>query len=89
MTDLFVPRLGAVFSADIAVPEHEREMRFYSRVLSTGERPFWREDDLMNNLGVPIIGWGARSPEYAHLPLQWMGRTCMRLFRIRWERIWR
>src|SRR5690606_27411551 len=25
-----------VFSADIAVPEHERELRFYSRVLSAG-----------------------------------------------------
>lgn len=28
---------GAVLSADIAVPGHEREVRFYSRVLSTGE----------------------------------------------------
>ena len=26
----------------------------------------------MNNLGMPIIGLGARSAEYAHLPLQWM-----------------
>ena len=26
----------------------------------------------MNNLGIPIIGLGARSAEYAHLPLQWM-----------------
>ena len=60
-----------MIGADIAVPEHEREMLFYSRVLSTGERPLWRED-LMNNMGMPIIGLGARSPEYAHLPLQWM-----------------
>ena len=67
----FVPGVGAVFSADIAVPEHEREVRFYSRVLSTGEHPRWGED-LMNNLGMPIIGVGARRPEYAHLPLQWM-----------------
>jgi dihydrofolate reductase len=37
MSELFVPRVGAVLSADIAVPEHEREVRFYSRVLSTGE----------------------------------------------------
>jgi len=68
----FVPRVGAVFSADIAVPEHEREVRFYSRVLTTGDNPLWREVGLMNNLGMPIIGLGARSAEYAHLPLQWM-----------------
>jgi predicted enzyme related to lactoylglutathione lyase len=72
MSQLFIPCVGAVFSADIAVPEHEREVRFYSRVLSTGEKPLWRADDLMNNLGVPIIGLGARSPDSAHLPLQWM-----------------
>jgi predicted enzyme related to lactoylglutathione lyase len=72
VSDHFVPRLGAVFSADIAVPEHEREVRFYSRVLTTGDNPLWREVGLMNNLGMPIIGLGARSAEYAHLPLQWM-----------------
>jgi predicted enzyme related to lactoylglutathione lyase len=72
MSEPFLPRLGAVFSADIAVPEHEREVRFYSRVLSTGENPLWREEDLMNNRGMPIIGLGARSAEYAQLPLQWM-----------------
>jgi len=71
MNDHFVPRIGGVLSADIAVPEHEREVRFYSSVLGTGENPLWRED-LMNNLGMPIIGVGARSPEYSHLPLQWM-----------------
>ena len=71
MSDPFVSRVGGILSADIAVPEHEREVRFYSRVLSTGENPLWRED-LMNNLGMPIIGLGARSAEYAHLPLQWM-----------------
>jgi predicted enzyme related to lactoylglutathione lyase len=72
MSELFTPRVGAVFSADIAVPEHEREVRFYSRVLSTGEHPLWREEDLMNNLGMPIIGLGAHNAEYADLPLQWM-----------------
>lgn len=72
MSALFVPCVGAVFSADIAVPEHEQEARFYSRVLSTGEHPLWREENLLNNLGIPIIGLGARSAEYAHLPLQWM-----------------
>jgi predicted enzyme related to lactoylglutathione lyase len=72
MSDLFVPRIGGVLSADIAVPELERVLRFYSRVLSTGPNPLWREQDLMNNLGIPIIGLGARSAEYAHLPLQWM-----------------
>ena len=71
MSDSFVPRVGGILSADIAVPEHERELHFYSRVLSTGENPLWRED-LMNNLGMPIIGLGARSAEYADLPLQWM-----------------
>ncbi len=70
MSDPFLPRVGGVISADIAVPEHERELSFYSRVLSTGENPLWRED-LMNNLGMPIVGLGARSAEYAHLPLQW------------------
>lgn len=71
MTHPFVPRVGGIVSADIAVPEHEREVRFYSRVLTTGARPLWRAD-LMNHAGVPVIGLGARVPEYAHLPLQWM-----------------
>lgn len=71
MSNPFIPRIGGILSADIAVPEHEREVRFYSRVLSTGENPLWRED-LMNNRGMPIIGLGASSPEYADLPLQWM-----------------
>ena len=71
MSDAFAPRVGGVLSADIAVPEHEREVRFYSRVLSTGESPLWRED-LMNNLGMPVIGLGPRSEEYARLPRQWM-----------------
>ena len=71
MNDPYVPRVGGILSADIAVPEHEREVSFYSRVLNTGENPLWRED-LMNNLGMPIIGLGASSEEYDHLPLQWM-----------------
>jgi len=71
MSDPFVPCVGGVLSADIAVPEHEREVRFYSRVLSTGENPLWRED-LMNNRGMPIIGLGARTAEHSDLPLQWM-----------------
>ena len=71
MTDLYIPRVGGILSADIAVPEHEREVRFYARVLGTGKSPLWRED-LMNNLGMPIIGLGARTAEYADLPLQWM-----------------
>ena len=72
MSPPLVTGVGAVLSADIAVPEHEREMRFYSRVLCTGESPLWRERDLMNNLGIPIIGLGARGAEHADLPLQWM-----------------
>jgi len=71
MNEQFVPRIGGVLSADIAVPEHEREVRFYRQVLGTGEHPLWRED-LMNNLGLPIIGLGQRTPQYESLPLQWM-----------------
>ena len=64
--------IGAVLSADIAVPDHARMVRFYSRVLSTGNTPLWRENDLMNNLGMPIIGLGERTAEHAQLPIQWM-----------------
>jgi uncharacterized protein len=71
MSGPFASRVGGILSADIAVPDHEREVRFYSRVLGTGENPLWR-DDLMNNLGMPIIGLGARTAELGHLPLQWM-----------------
>lgn len=71
MSDLFAPRVGGTVSADIAVPEHDRVVRFYTQVLGTGEAPLWR-DDLMNNLGMPVIGLGPMSPEYEHLPLQWM-----------------
>ncbi len=63
--------VGSVLSADIAVPQHERELRFYSSVLTTGESPLWRED-LMNSGGIPIIGLGEQNPAYADLPLQWM-----------------
>jgi predicted enzyme related to lactoylglutathione lyase len=65
------PIAGRVLSADIAVPEHERVVAFYSRVLSTGKAPLWRED-LMNNAGIPIIGVGERTAAYDHLPLQWL-----------------
>jgi uncharacterized protein len=71
VSENFRPQLGAVFSADIAVPQHELEVRFYSRVLSTGGEPLWRETDLMNSLCMPIIGLGGMSPEYKDLPLQW------------------
>jgi uncharacterized protein len=71
MNKPFVPGVGAVFSADIAVPDHEREVHFYARVLGTGDVPLWRED-LLNNRGLPIIGLGQRGAEYADLPLQWM-----------------
>lgn len=71
MSDPFLPRVGGTLSADIAVPEHDRERRFYTHVLGTGDRPLWRED-LMNNQGTPIIGLGARTEALAHLPLQWM-----------------
>ncbi len=65
------PHVGRILSADIAVPDHPRELQFYARILTTGNSPLWRED-LMNNEGTPIIGLGERVPAYAHLPLQWM-----------------
>ncbi len=71
MSEIFVPGVGAVFSADIAVPDHAREARFYSRVLGTGEDPLWA-GDLMNSLAMPIIGLGERGGEHGDLPLQWM-----------------
>lgn len=71
MRDPFFFGAGGVLSADIAVPDHERELAFYAQVLTTGPAPLWRED-LTNKQGTPIIGLGARSPEYNALPLQWM-----------------
>lgn len=71
MRNPFVYGVGGVLSADIAVPEHDRELDFYSKILTTGDAPLWRED-LMNNRGTPIIGLGPRTPAYESLPLQWM-----------------
>jgi len=71
MRNPFLHGVGGVLSADIAVPDHERELDFYSKVLTTGPAPLWR-DDLTNNQGTPVIGLGARSPEYEALPLQWL-----------------
>ena len=71
MTASDPPIGGGVVSADIAVPEHERVVSFYARVLTTGAEPLWRED-LLNNAGSPIIGIGERIEAYNHLPLQWM-----------------
>ncbi len=70
MRKTFVHGVGGVLSADIAVPDHERELDFYSTILTTGDAPLWR-DDLTNNLGTPVIGLGVRTPEYNTLPLQW------------------
>ena len=71
MQNPFVPDVGGVLSGDIAVPEHERELSFYTRILTTGSSPLWRED-LSNNHGTPVIGLAKRTPEYETLPLQWM-----------------
>ena len=71
MKNPFVQSVGGVLSADIAVPDHESEVEFYAKILTAGDAPLWR-DDLMNNLGKPIIGLGARTPECDELPLQWM-----------------
>ena len=67
----FAPTVGGVLSADVAVPEHAREIEFYSQVLTTGSAPLW-QDDLMNNRDQPVIGLGERTAEYDSLPLQWM-----------------
>ena len=71
MQNPFFTGVGGVLSADIAVPEHDRERAFYASILTTGPAPLW-QDDLLNNQGTPIIGLGARSPELEALPLQWM-----------------
>lgn len=71
MSNPFNPSIGVVMSADIAVPNHKQVLQFYVNVLTTGDTPLWR-DDLMNNLGTPIIGLGQQSPEYANLPIAWM-----------------
>ncbi|MEE4302200.1 MAG: VOC family protein [Pseudomonadales bacterium] len=71
MSTPFISRTGGILSADIAVPDHEREQRFYARVLTTGDTPLWR-DDLMNARGIPVIGLGERTADLEHLPLQWM-----------------
>ena len=71
MRNSYAHGVGGGLSADIAVPDHERELSFYAQILTTGKAPLWR-DDLMNNRGTPVIGLGARSPEYESLPLQWM-----------------
>lgn len=71
MAKTFAPRAGAVFSGDIAVPEADRIRTFYSRIFGTGEQPLW-QPDLTNNLGMPVLGIGAREGEYADLPIQWM-----------------
>lgn len=71
MRSSFAHGIGGILSADVAVPEHEREVRFYASILTTGSAPLWR-DDLMNNRGEPVIGLGERSAEYERLPLQWM-----------------
>jgi hypothetical protein len=65
MSGPFAARVGAVLSADIAVPDREREVRFYARVLGTGAEPLWRED-LMNNLGLDTdLRHGARAAREA------------------------
>ncbi|MEM9996298.1 MAG: VOC family protein [Bacteroidota bacterium] len=63
--------VGGVVSADVAVPEHEREHAFYASILTTGDTPLWRES-LTNNEGTPVIGLGERTLETDALPLQWM-----------------
>ncbi len=71
MNNPFKPRVGAVMSADVAVPRHDEVVQFYAEILTTGDLPLWQAD-LMNNRGTPIIGLGPQSPDYAELPLQWM-----------------
>ena len=71
MNHPFKPRVGAVMSADIAIPRHADMVQFYGQILTTGDAPLWQAD-LMNNQGTPIIGLGPQSPDYAELPVAWM-----------------
>ncbi len=71
MSAPFRAGVGEILSADMAVPDHERIVAFYARVLGTGPEPLWR-DDLLNNVGIPIVGLGARTEAHRVLPLQWM-----------------
>ncbi|MCX7552262.1 VOC family protein [Marinicella sp. S1101] len=71
MNNPFQASIGVVMSADIAVPKHAQMKQFYAAILTTGDKAFW-QSDLMNSLGIPIIGLGKQSPEYGELPLQWM-----------------
>ena len=67
MNDSMNPCVGAVFSADIAVPEHEREQRFYGRLLRTGTMPLWRDDLTAAVVGIRCGGGmvAARHPPSA------------------------
>ena len=59
MTEPFVPRVGAVWSADIAVPEHERAVRFSARVLRWSF--FYKDNDDESTCSTAVIsdaGWG-------------------------------
>ncbi len=71
MSGRFGSKIGGVLSADVAVPEPERALRFFRLAPTTGARALWR-DDLMNSHRLPVIGLGARAEAYAGLPLQWM-----------------
>ncbi len=39
MNNPFKPSVGAIMSADIAVPQHEKELKFYAKILTTGQQP--------------------------------------------------
>ncbi|BCE02642.1 hypothetical protein [Marinicellulosiphila megalodicopiae] len=71
MTQIFSSQIGKVISADIAVGEVELAIEFYAKVLGAGANALW-QNDLMNNVGQPIIGIGLKTATYKNLPNQWM-----------------
>jgi len=71
MTQIFSSQIGKVISADIAVGEVELAIEFYAKILSAGASALWQQD-LMNNVGQPIIGIGLKTATYKNLPNQWM-----------------
>lgn len=70
MSDKFTPRVGAIFSADIAVENQPEISAFYDKVLGTGDAPLWNPGGV-SSLGFPILGVGSATGEYAHFPRQW------------------
>ena len=44
MQNPFFYGVGGTLSADIAVPDHDQEVAFYTQILTTGDQPLWRNE---------------------------------------------